>query len=254
MIQLTHLTLNNNNITNISELRYLVNLKQLIIYENQIEDISSIAYLQKVEYLDMCSNRIRNLQPLSKLSVLENVRLSNNQIVNLFPLQFLFGLKVLGLNDNKIVYIESLTNLGGLTLLFLSKNMILDMSPLNAHPNKQQYMLEHQAETAPSQIEILYSRKYQRVMETSDYLKHVEYLNTSMGEKLRSSKTNFLKQSRKLHKNKSIQLTKQHSYLQTQIFINNLIISDVNVIFYLFFTINQEQDPDTVTAYRHHYY
>ncbi|CAL5986780.1 Conserved_hypothetical protein [Hexamita inflata] len=193
MIQLTHLTLNDNTITDISELRYLVNLKQLIIDENQIEDITSIAYLKKVEYLDMCSNKIRDLQPLSKLSVLENLRLSNNQIVNLFPLQFLFGLQVIELMDNKIIHIESLTNLVGLTLLYLSKNMILDMSPLNAHPNKKEYMLEHQAEIPPTQIEILYSRKYQSIMETSDYLKHVDYLQNQKNNSFAELKNKFSK-------------------------------------------------------------
>ncbi|CAL6084788.1 leucine-rich_repeat domain-containing protein [Hexamita inflata] len=191
MIQLTHLSINDNKLSDISELRYLTNLKELHIDYNQIEDISSLAYLHNLEYLDMCVNLIRDLYPLSKLNLLQNLRALKNQIVNLFPLKFLFGLQFLELSQNKIVHIDPLTKLVGLKRLSISENMILDMNPINEHPNKHKYNLTSKTETVPTEIEILYSSKYQSIMERSENLKHMKYLEQSMKESFAELQVKF---------------------------------------------------------------
>ncbi|CAL6077044.1 leucine-rich_repeat domain-containing protein [Hexamita inflata] len=189
MIQLTHLSISDNKLSDIFELRYLINLKELHIDYNQIEDISSLAYLPNLEYLDMCVNLIRDLYPLSKLNLLQNLRALKNQIVNLFPLKFLFGLQFLELSSNKIVHIDSLTKLVGLKRLWISENIILDMSPLNEHPNKHKYNTK--TELVPTEMEILYSSKYQSIMETSENLKHMKYLEQSIKESFAELKVKF---------------------------------------------------------------
>jgi len=84
------LSLRSNQITDITPLAELTNLRQLWLNDNQITDISPLAELTNLWQLHFVSNKITDISPLAGLSQLKDVWLSNNPITDISPL---FGLR-----------------------------------------------------------------------------------------------------------------------------------------------------------------
>jgi len=68
---ITELNLNNNELTDISGIKYLTNLKYLDISFNQIKDISVLKDLNRLEYLNIRDNQIKDISILSNLNNLK---------------------------------------------------------------------------------------------------------------------------------------------------------------------------------------
>ncbi len=135
---ITHLSLNNNQISNISPLSGLNSLKVVNLDGNQIVDLSPLSGLISLTKLELSHNQIFDLSPLSGLSALTWLLLDGNQIVDLNPLSGLSSLTELSLCNsflkpfkNRIVDVSPLANLISLTRLRLGNNQIADLSPLS---------------------------------------------------------------------------------------------------------------------------
>ena len=85
-INLTHLDLSGNRISDISPLAGLSHLKTLRLLENKITDLRPLAGLVNLQILDLQRNRIADITPLKGLTQLQKLYLNSNQIVDLKPL------------------------------------------------------------------------------------------------------------------------------------------------------------------------
>ncbi|CAL6031987.1 leucine-rich_repeat domain-containing protein [Hexamita inflata] len=130
MVYLMHLSLIDNQISDVSPLINLTHLQYLDIRKNYIQSIESLKNMVNLTSLKARSNRIVNIFPLHKLTNLETLMLGKNNIYDINPLHALSKLKYLDLFNNKIVDISSLSHLQQLEYLDLFNNQVIDISPL----------------------------------------------------------------------------------------------------------------------------
>lgn len=91
---------NGQTVSDISALRYCLNLEGLIIWESNISDLSPLSGLTKLRVLGVSHSPVSDVSPLRGLTTLENLDVSWNQISDLSPLYGLQGLKVLRISHN----------------------------------------------------------------------------------------------------------------------------------------------------------
>ncbi|MCL2634363.1 MAG: sigma-70 family RNA polymerase sigma factor [Oscillospiraceae bacterium] len=132
---ITHLDLQNNNITDISPLAGLTDLWYLNISNNNIMGDTGLTF-------------ISDLTPLNDLTNLGHLRATNNAIVDLSPLENLTGLSILWLSHNNIADISPLAKLVNLNILQIAgklvpENEITDISPLAGLTDLENLNLSH---------------------------------------------------------------------------------------------------------------
>ncbi len=128
--QITELTLDRMEITDISDLSGLKNIFYLSVESNQITDISALSGLTNLKYLYLESNQITDISPISGLTKLEYLFLSYNQIDGISALSELTNISELRLSDNQISDISALSKLTNIDTLLLNQNQISDISVL----------------------------------------------------------------------------------------------------------------------------
>ena len=150
-VNLTELNLGNNEISDITPLAALTNLKRLdlgaiarptypttsaLLDGNPNRDVSPLASLTNLEYLNLSKNEVRDVSPLASLTKLTELDLYGNyQIRDVSPLASLTNLTELHLQENKISDVSPLASLTNLTRLALNDNQISDVSPLASLTN-----------------------------------------------------------------------------------------------------------------------
>ncbi len=132
---LERLSLDENNIVDLSPIAGLTKLRTLSLEKNNISDIAPLARLTDLKSLHLYDNNyISDLSPLKGLTKLTSLRLTNNNISDISPLSALVNLELLFLAGNKVSDTSALTGLTNLTTLHLAVNSISDISPLAANP------------------------------------------------------------------------------------------------------------------------
>lgn len=126
------LYLSGSEISNITALSCLTNLKVLDLSENHISDISSLSGLTNLASLDLSWNQISDINALHSLVNLKNLALNNNQISKIITLRHLTNLTSLNLEQNHISSINALRSMANLTSLNLQGNQISDYSPIES--------------------------------------------------------------------------------------------------------------------------
>lgn len=111
------LSLGNNEITSVSNLKDIRTLLELHLQGNKIEDVRDLRFLQGLQSLYLSHNAIRNV-------------FSGAKEVNVSYLKYLTRLEILYLNDNYIEDISDLESLDKLTVLNVNNNRIQDLSVL----------------------------------------------------------------------------------------------------------------------------
>lgn len=99
-LELTVLYLNDNPITDISQLRGLTKLKSLYVSGCQIKDISPLKDLGELTDLNIGGNVISDITPLGELTKLSWLIISGNKIRDIGPLRELHALKRLNVHEN----------------------------------------------------------------------------------------------------------------------------------------------------------
>ena len=89
-------------ISDLSILSGMTNLKSLSAYDNNITDVSPLVPLDRMEELYLVSNKISDISPLLALRQLSVLRLDGNQIESIDILPKLKRLNRLGLDGNQI--------------------------------------------------------------------------------------------------------------------------------------------------------
>ena len=84
---LEELSLEGNNISIITELKYLVSLKSLCLSENPISDIKNLKKLTQLEYLDMLNTNVSNINAIINLKNLKVIDISITLVKDLYPLK-----------------------------------------------------------------------------------------------------------------------------------------------------------------------
>ncbi|NOU91647.1 leucine-rich repeat protein [Paenibacillus sp. LMG 31456] len=135
---LTELIASKRNITDLSGVEDLTNLKKINLNDNPIKDIKPLADLANLEELYLTRfalmdaknrNEFSDLTPLAKLNHLTVLEI-NSSLKDLTPLKDLTNLKKLSLFWNEISDISALQGLTQLTELNLSGNKINDIDAL----------------------------------------------------------------------------------------------------------------------------
>ena len=133
LTQLTTLDLSENNIRDLSPLARLTQLTTLYLEDNQIIVITSLAQLTQLTKLSLGGfdgNEVSNISPLGQLTQLTELNLKDNNISDVTPLAQLTLLTELDLSENNISNVTPLTQLTLLTELDLGHNNISDVTSL----------------------------------------------------------------------------------------------------------------------------
>ena len=112
--QINDLDLDSLNITDISLLKDLKNLRSLKLIDNQISDLSPLKGLKNLTSLAFSGNQVSDLSPLKGLANLNCLDLNGNQVSNLSPLKGLKNLASLYFFGNQV---SDLSPLEGLKFL-----------------------------------------------------------------------------------------------------------------------------------------
>ena len=101
--------------------------KESLIYKKcNLTDVSGLKSLTNLKYLDLRNNAIISLKDIEYLINLKELFLINNKIIGIDELKDLKGLTFLDIRKNKVSSIEVLENLKKLETLYIRDNLISD--------------------------------------------------------------------------------------------------------------------------------
>jgi len=129
-LNITELSLTDNKLRDISEIKIFKNLEILFLGYNQINDISVLKNLNNLEILYLFENKLTDISVLKNLTNLEILDISNNEITDISVLKDLNKLEILNidrlfLDYKQSVYINKLKNLKELQCEYGFKNNVL---------------------------------------------------------------------------------------------------------------------------------
>lgn len=128
--QLRVVDLSNAGIQNLSGLEQAVNLTHLRLYGNEITDLTPLEHLTELREIDVRNNYITSIQPLAGLQQLGRLYISNNSISSIDVVREFPKLNTLHASGNQIPNLDALTELHSLKWLEISNNAITDLMPL----------------------------------------------------------------------------------------------------------------------------
>lgn len=130
---LSRLSLNNCNLSQIPDISLLKELIDLEFKDNKINDLGILSNLNKLEYLDLSNNNINDISAIKNLFNIEHLDLSNNNIKNISAIKNNKNLKSLDINNNPIEdisIIKEMTLLEWLNISYTDIDNINDISKL----------------------------------------------------------------------------------------------------------------------------
>ena len=102
MTQLRVLFLSGNQISDLTPLQGMTQLQRLHLFKNQICDLSPLHGMTQLQRLVLDTNQISDLSPLKEMTQLRMLKARGNQISDLSPLHGMTQLQWLWLRENKI--------------------------------------------------------------------------------------------------------------------------------------------------------
>ncbi|MGL5041938.1 MAG: leucine-rich repeat domain-containing protein [Culicoidibacterales bacterium] len=130
LTNLEEITLNGQNITDVSDLAKLKKLRVVGMRGNNVQDLTPLASIKTLEELYLAENKITSIRDIATLKTLKVLDLDGNRIIDITPLSGLINLEKLYLGDNRIEDIEPLRYLSKLTSLFADGNRLTDVTVL----------------------------------------------------------------------------------------------------------------------------
>ncbi|MBI2530590.1 MAG: leucine-rich repeat domain-containing protein [Candidatus Diapherotrites archaeon] len=107
------------NISDISILQGLTNLKALGLNDTSVSDISPLAKLTNLDHLTLSGSKVLDISTLSELTALNYLDLGSTSITDISPIKNLKNLEVLDMTKSGISDISQLKNLTNLKRLIL---------------------------------------------------------------------------------------------------------------------------------------
>ena len=127
-------------ISDLTVLSGMTNLKKISAYDNGITDLSPIVTLDRIEELYLVSNKISDIEPLLALRQLTVLRLDGNKVQKIDILPKLKRLNRLGLDNNEIRDFRPISKLDDIQSLNTNFNPVdLDKCPIEGPGPKQLY-------------------------------------------------------------------------------------------------------------------
>ena len=130
MAVLKEFSIENNNVKDLSPLSQLSNLTKLNISKNLISDISRIGQISRLKSLNISNNLIYDISNLSALSLLTELDASNNRIKDLSNISRLSRIETLNISDNPISSLKSISGYNVLSNLKICGTDIVTLEPL----------------------------------------------------------------------------------------------------------------------------
>ncbi len=127
---LTWLHLIDNQISDLSPIAGLIELRELWARHNNISDISPVRGLTNLTHLEVDDNRVSDISPVRNLNHLVDLRINRNKISDLSPVAGLINLKELNVSDNNVSDLSPLLQLINLEELYCEDNTVSDLSPV----------------------------------------------------------------------------------------------------------------------------
>lgn len=122
-------------VSNLSPLASLTNLKFLYLNESAVSDLSPVDSLTNLVRLDLNGTDASDLSLLASLTNLKFLYLNETAVSNLSPLASLTNLEFLGLDGAAVSNLSPLVSLTNLRELDLDGTVVSDLSPLNSLTN-----------------------------------------------------------------------------------------------------------------------
>ena len=143
LIELRELWARHNHISDISPVKGLTNLTHLELDRNQVSDISPVRNLTNLTFLRIIGNQVSDLSPVRNLKNLIDLRFNDSRVSDLSPVEGLINLKELGLNDSLVSDLSPLRGLINLKVLGFTNNNVSDMSPIAGLTNLEWVDFHH---------------------------------------------------------------------------------------------------------------
>ena len=122
----TELTLGGLGLNDISALSACTKLEKLDLRDNQISDLSPLVEMPNLKWLCIWNNEVEDIYPLLSLSGIEHLDADKNAISDISVLEYLPNLQSLWLSNNPLKSIEPLRSLTKLTQLSLAGTDLQD--------------------------------------------------------------------------------------------------------------------------------
>lgn len=123
------------NITDLSPLKNLVNLKNLDISISEISDISPLQNLRKLRCLGLSSRKLRDIHYIENLKKITNLAFVNCEIDDISCATKMYNLRLLNFKNNKVADLSSLSEKVHLEWLDFDNNEVQDISILSGCKN-----------------------------------------------------------------------------------------------------------------------
>ena len=130
MTELNRLVARDRNIQNLTGLQLAINLNHLSLSGNQISDLSPIMDLTELKKLWLNGNPVSDLSSLKRLTNLTILQFDNTYVSDLSPLAGLINLDELGASTPLISDLSPLKGLKNLRILWFHRTQVSDLSPL----------------------------------------------------------------------------------------------------------------------------
>ncbi|RYD23181.1 MAG: NACHT domain-containing protein [Verrucomicrobiaceae bacterium] len=129
--RLSEINLAGTNVTDLSPISKLKDIRRLQLSSTQISDVAPLSKLTKIETLFLAYTKVRELSPLSKLVNLKHLDLEGSDVTDISPLAKLPRLVHLDLSNTEVADISPLKDLRMLTDLVLAETNISDLSVIS---------------------------------------------------------------------------------------------------------------------------
>lgn len=129
--KLTVLTLNDCQLSSITELSGATALTELDLGNNTVRDLAPLRGMKSLHTLNLQHNAVIDLGVLSELTALRELDVSYNSLLSVAPLASLYELRVLDISHNELTTLNGLDKLTGLTELSASYNQLVGINELS---------------------------------------------------------------------------------------------------------------------------
>ena len=130
LIELRELWVRHNHLPDISPVRGLINLTHLDVRHNQISDISPVRGLIELRELLTLDNLHSDISPVGNLTKLVHLNFDETLVSDISALAGLINLELLGFTNAQVSDLSPLAGLIKLTHLNIHHNFISDLSPI----------------------------------------------------------------------------------------------------------------------------
>ena len=170
---LSEVFLDNNLLTDISEISdSYQNLKKISVNQNQLSDLSAIKLAENLESLFADGNQIKHLAELEEKKKLQELSVRNNKLESLDGIEQCEALEYMNFSNNNIQNIEVLDEMS-----LLGTNIILNLEGNQIRqlhiPKVEKYSFLSIFDNPFEDIEVLYENSYGELV--IDYLEKLEF-------------------------------------------------------------------------------